>query len=104
LLQQGEVVCLFPEGGLTRSGELTKFRSGFEIACRQVAAENAVILPFYISGLWGSRFSRAEHRGKELTGGLARRKLEVAFGEPISKDSTAGEVKECVYQLSQQID
>ncbi|MFT4998178.1 MAG: acyl-[acyl-carrier-protein]-phospholipid O-acyltransferase [Flavobacteriales bacterium] len=104
LLQQGEVVCLFPEGGLTRSGELTKFRSGFEIACRQVTAETVVILPFYIKGLWGSRFSRSEHRGKELAGGLARRKLEVAFGKPINKDSTAEEVKQLVYQLSQQTD
>ena len=101
LLQQGEVVCLFPEGGHTRSGELTKFRSGFEIACRQVTDGNMVIMPFYLKGLWGSRLSRSKHRGKELAGGLLRRKLVVTFGQPIGKDSTAEQVKECVYQLSQ---
>ncbi len=54
MLNNGEVVCLFPEGRLTQNGQMSEFKQGFERAAENA---NAVILPFYITGLWGSRFS-----------------------------------------------
>jgi acyl-[acyl-carrier-protein]-phospholipid O-acyltransferase/long-chain-fatty-acid--[acyl-carrier-protein] ligase len=52
-LNSGEIVCLFPEGMISRNSQLGTFRSGFE---RAASEADAVILPFYLRGLWGSRF------------------------------------------------
>ena len=57
-LNAGDVVCLFPEGALTRDGQMGEFKRGFELAARKA---DATIVPFFINGLWGSRFSLA-HR------------------------------------------
>ncbi len=53
-LRDGEVVCLFPEGGISKDGSLKPFRPGFALMARQA---DAPVVPFYIDGLWGSIFS-----------------------------------------------
>ena len=53
-LRAGEVVCLFPEGGISKDGRLKPFRLGFALMARQA---DAPVVPFYIDGLWGSVFS-----------------------------------------------
>jgi 1-acyl-sn-glycerol-3-phosphate acyltransferase len=56
-LEAGEVVCLFPEGGLTTNGELGPFRPGVE---RIVARTPVPVVPMALVGLWGSFFSRKD--------------------------------------------
>ena len=53
-LQQGDVVCTFPEGQLTRTGGLNPLKRGFELVAKQAQCP---VLPVYIGGLWGSIFS-----------------------------------------------
>ena len=54
-LDAGEVVCIFPEGQITRSGELNPFRPGVE----KILDRNPVpVVPLALRGLWGSFFSR----------------------------------------------
>lgn len=53
-LQQGEVVCIFPEGGLTRTGQMQAFRPGFLSILKNTEAP---VIPVYLHGLWGSIFS-----------------------------------------------
>lgn len=54
-LRDGELVCIFPEGRLTRDGEIAAFRPGLS----RIAAETPVpVIPMAITGLWGSMFSR----------------------------------------------
>jgi len=96
-LKAGEVVCIFPEGAISRNGQLGDFKSGFE---KTVADVDGVILPFYIRGLWGSRFSRSSSFMKAKSGNGLRRDLIMAFGEPISIDSKADVVKRRVFDLS----
>lgn len=55
-LAAGEVVAIFPEGGLTRDGALAPFKRGIE---HIVAARPVPVVPVAIDGLWGSVFSRA---------------------------------------------
>jgi len=55
LLEQGELVCFFPEGELTRTGELNEFRPGVE---RIVEMRPVPVVPMALSGLWGTFFSR----------------------------------------------
>ncbi|OQX36232.1 MAG: acyl-[ACP]--phospholipid O-acyltransferase, partial [Candidatus Sedimenticola endophacoides] len=65
LLKAGEVVCLFPEGAISRTGHLGEFKKGYERAL-EVEGVDGVILPFYLRGLWGSRFSRSGTRLRTL--------------------------------------
>jgi len=53
-LAQGELVCIFPEGGLTRDGEIAPFRSGVETI---LARRPVPVVPIALRGLWGSVFS-----------------------------------------------
>jgi 1-acyl-sn-glycerol-3-phosphate acyltransferase len=54
-LKDGQLVCIFPEGEITRDGKLCPFRQGIERALE----ENPVpVIPITLDGLWGSFFSR----------------------------------------------
>ena len=53
-LESGRVVCIFPEGRLTRDGEIGEFRSG---AIRIIERTPVPVVPMALSGLWGSFFS-----------------------------------------------
>ena len=53
-LKAGEVVCIFPEGELTRTGTLLKLKKGFEIIARKGGVP---VMPVWLDQLWGSIFS-----------------------------------------------
>ncbi|HSB98071.1 MAG TPA: AMP-binding protein, partial [Spongiibacteraceae bacterium] len=99
LLQRGEVVCLFPEGAISRSGHLATFRAGYERACALVD-EAVVIVPFYLRGLWGSQFSRASAHLQMARDSGSQRDIIVAFGAPIAKDTKVDVLKRRVLDLS----
>ncbi|MEA3418705.1 MAG: acyl-[ACP]--phospholipid O-acyltransferase [Campylobacterota bacterium] len=96
LLKEGEVVCLFPEGTISRNGQLNSFKKGFE---KMVGESDAVITPFYLRGLWGDPLSRSSKRLKELRR-KRRNDVIIAFGKPMNIDSKAEEVKKKVFELS----
>jgi acyl-[acyl-carrier-protein]-phospholipid O-acyltransferase/long-chain-fatty-acid--[acyl-carrier-protein] ligase len=102
LLRDGAVVCLFPEGTISRSGHLATFRTGFERACAQLgeAAGEVVIVPFYLRGLWGSQFSRAGAPLKQARGNSLQRDIIVAFGAPLPSTTKADVLKRRVLDLS----
>ena len=54
-LADGQLVCIFPEGRITETGEMTGFRPGVE---RILAADPVPVVPMALNGLWGSFFSR----------------------------------------------
>jgi 1-acyl-sn-glycerol-3-phosphate acyltransferase len=56
-LEEGDVVCIFPEGKLTSTGEMNQFRPGVE---RIVARTPVPVIPMALRGLWGSFFSRKD--------------------------------------------
>ena len=56
-LAAGDLVGIFPEGQITRDGELQAFRPGIS---RILAACPAPVVPMALSGLWGSYFSRID--------------------------------------------
>ncbi|WP_419418741.1 MFS transporter [Legionella sp. D16C41] len=91
-LNAGEVIALFPEGQLTLDGELGKFHSGFE---RAALNTKALIIPFYLHGLWGSRTSRA----KKYIKSKCRGEVSVTFGSVMGINSKASEVKQQVNAL-----
>jgi 1-acyl-sn-glycerol-3-phosphate acyltransferase len=62
-LKEGEVVCIFPEGGLTPDGEIKEFKRGVELALER---DPVPVLPMALQGLWGSMFSRWDRHNKKL--------------------------------------
>ena len=93
-LNNGETVVLFPEGHLSRNGHLGTFQRGFEVATKEV--ENAVIIPFYLRGLWENNFSYASQKMKRKKS----KDITVNFSKTIDIHSTASEVKKSVFDLS----
>ncbi len=88
-LENGEVVCIFPEGKLTADGEMNDFRSGID---RILARTPAPVLPAAFHGLWGSFFSR--DRGKVL-GFLPKRfwsRIDLVVGDlvPVGQAESKG--------------
>jgi 1-acyl-sn-glycerol-3-phosphate acyltransferase len=61
-LKAGEIVCIFPEGKITDTGELGPFRPGLQRILEQAPVP---VVPMALSGLWGSFFSRSS-RGKAM--------------------------------------
>lgn len=58
-LEAGDIICIFPEGQLTYTGGLGRFKTGIEAIIRR----NPVpVYPIALTGLWGSMFSR-KYRG-----------------------------------------
>ncbi len=95
-LRNDEIVCIFAEGQITRTGQLLPFRRGLERIMRGV---DAPIIPVSLEGVWGSIFSF--DRGRFLWK-LPRRipyPVTVSFGRPMPPSTTAVEVRQVVQEL-----
>jgi acyl-[acyl-carrier-protein]-phospholipid O-acyltransferase/long-chain-fatty-acid--[acyl-carrier-protein] ligase len=53
-LEAGDIVCVFPEGQLSRLGVMNELRRGFELIARHGGCP---VIPLYVDGMWGSFFS-----------------------------------------------
>jgi acyl-[acyl-carrier-protein]-phospholipid O-acyltransferase/long-chain-fatty-acid--[acyl-carrier-protein] ligase len=82
-IQAGEIVCLFPEGELSRSGSLLRLRRGYEIIARQAEAP---VVPVYLDQLWGSIFSFQGGRFFTKWPRSIPYRVTVAFGQPLNAD------------------
>ncbi len=102
-LDNGEVVCIFAEGTISRNGQLNEFRPGYVKALGHCeAAEQVVIVPFYLRGLWGSRFSRSSSKLTQNRRRGLKRNIAVAFGAPLPASTAPAEVRLKVHALGQQ--
>src|SRR5215204_4154817 len=79
-IRAGEIVCLFPEGQLSRSGTLLRLQRGYELIARQA---EALVIPVWMDELWGSLFS---YKGGRFFTKWPREipfRVLVAFGRPL---------------------
>jgi 1-acyl-sn-glycerol-3-phosphate acyltransferase len=77
-LDAGELVCVFPEGGLTLDGEIAPFRPGVE---KILARRPVPVLPLALRGLWRSMWSRRDSRlGRARLPRRFRARIELAVG------------------------
>src|SRR5712691_8037022 len=95
----GEIVCLFPEGQLTRSGTLLRLRRGYELIARHA---NAPVVPVWLDQLWGSIFS---FQGGRFFTKLPKRipyRVMIAFGKPLNpEDADIATVREKLLKLGE---
>jgi 1-acyl-sn-glycerol-3-phosphate acyltransferase len=81
-LEEGELVCIFPEGKLTRDGEIDAFKSGVQ---HIVARTPVPVIPMALRGLWGSLLTRSDGNPFERSfrrGPWSR--LSLSVGEPLA--------------------
>ena len=57
VLSEGDLLCIFPEGGITRDGTLQEFKGG---VMKILERRPVPVVPIALQNLWGSYFSRIE--------------------------------------------
>jgi acyl-[acyl-carrier-protein]-phospholipid O-acyltransferase/long-chain-fatty-acid--[acyl-carrier-protein] ligase len=96
-LAQGDLVCIFAEGALTRTGFMLPFHRGFEQIVKRCPAP---IIPVCLDHVWGSIFSW--HGGKLFWKWPQKLPypVRVAFGQPMPPTATAVEVRQAIQKMS----
>ncbi len=95
-LEDGELVCIFPEGQMTRIGQMMPFRRGME---RILKGLQVPVIPMHIDGIWGSIFSFS---GGKFFWKRPRKipyPVRVTFGKPLPATVTSTEARQAVLEL-----
>ena len=97
-LDNGEIVCIFPEGQITRTGTLLPFRHGFE---RITKGRSAPIVPVHLDRVWGSIFS---FEGGRFLTKLPERipyPVTVSFGASLPPNTPAHQLRDAIRSLGE---
>ncbi len=98
-LEKGEVVCLFPEGALTRTATLQKLNRGYELIARKARVP---VMPIWLENVWGSVFS---YYGGHFFWKMPRvvpLRVWIYFSTPMTAaEATPEAVRRCLYNLSE---
>src|SRR6266436_6407247 len=98
-IAEGEIVCLFPEGQLERTGVLLRLQRGYELIARHA---NAQVVPVWLDQLWGSIFS---FQGGRFFTKFPKRfpyPVTIAFGKPLEpKIADVATVREELLKLGE---
>ncbi len=97
-LDEGELVCIFPEGQLTRTGLTNPFRRGMT---RIAKGRAAPIVPVHLDRLWGSIFSREGGRYVTKIPHRIPYRVTVSFGDPVASGTPLFEVRRAVLELGE---
>ena len=96
VIRSGEVMCIFAEGKITRTGELDEFHRGYERIMKDV---NAPIVPIALAGVWGSIFSFEGGKFFWKWPHKLPYKVTVHYGNPLPPTATPDEVRAAVEKL-----
>ncbi|MDP3980338.1 MAG: acyl-[ACP]--phospholipid O-acyltransferase, partial [Chlamydiota bacterium] len=96
-LNRGELVCIFAEGEITRTGNILKFNNGFEQVMKRTQAP---IIPVHLDRVWGSIFS---YKNKKFFYKVPEKipyPVTVSFGSEMPSTSKAIQVRQAISELS----
>src|SRR5881227_2277783 len=98
-IAEGEIVCVFPEGQLERTGVLLRLQRGYEVIARHAKAP---VVPVWLDQLWGSIFSFQGGKFFRKFPKRIRYPVAVAFGRPIdAKEADVATVREELLKLGE---
>ena len=95
-LNKGDVIGLFPEGTLTRTGQLQAFKPGLR---KFVQKTDSVIVPVWMDGMWGSIFSFSGGKFFFKWPTKFRRTLTLHIGEPLPRTTPLEHIRSKVHAL-----
>ena len=95
-MEDGAIVGIFPEGELTKNGNLMKFNRGFEKVARN---SHCPIIPAHIGNIWGSIFSFKNGKPRLRIPKQFPRPVTVRFGKPLPANTPADEVRRVIAEL-----
>jgi len=95
-LQNGEAVCIFAEGAISRTGNMHPFKRGFE---RIIEGLNVPVVPVHLDGLWGSVFSFKDGRFFLKWPQTIPYPVTLSFGDPLPTRASADHVRRAVMEL-----
>ncbi|WP_300667283.1 MFS transporter [Desulfoluna sp.] len=87
-LEAGEVICIFPEGKLTRTGEIDVFKSGIE---KIIERTPVPVVPTALKGLWGSFFSHKDGTALAKRPRRLYSKIHFTVGDPVAPEQATAE-------------
>jgi 1-acyl-sn-glycerol-3-phosphate acyltransferase len=91
-LADGGIVGIFPEGALTKDGEIAAFKSGVE---RILETRPVPVVPMALKGMWSSMWSRRDTRmGRMRVPRRFRANVEVVAGQPVDGAEADAEMLE----------
>ena len=95
-IRDGEIVCIFAEGQISRTGQMLPFRKGFERIMKDVEAP---IVPVQLDRLWGSIWSFAEGRFFWKRPRRIPYQITISFGRPLAHDADTIAVRDAIMEL-----
>lgn len=100
-LKHGELVCIFPEGSVTRTGHIHGFQRGVEriIEC----SPETPVIPVALDGLWGHPLSANGSRSLFNWLRNCRPEVIVSLGDPMYAPTSASEIRQRVLELSSEV-
>ncbi|HVK19628.1 MAG TPA: AMP-binding protein [Fimbriiglobus sp.] len=98
-LDEGRAVVVFPEGTLSRNGQMLPFGRGIERVLRKTK-QPVPVVPAYLDNLWGTAFSWERGRIFRKWPKAFRRRVAAYFGEPLPHTTTAAAARAAVQQCN----
>ncbi len=96
-VRAGELVCIFAEGQITRTGQMLPFKRGFERVMKDTGG--APIIPVYLDRAWGSVFSFSEGRFFWKLPNKMPYPITINFGTPLPANTPSFRVRQAVTEL-----
>jgi acyl-[acyl-carrier-protein]-phospholipid O-acyltransferase / long-chain-fatty-acid--[acyl-carrier-protein] ligase len=95
-LNKGELVCVFPEGGISRTGQIQGFKPG---VLKILKGTDVPVIPVYLDQLWGSIFSFERGRFFWKLPQRFRHPISIYFGPPVARRDDLHHIRQAVQHL-----
>jgi acyl-[acyl-carrier-protein]-phospholipid O-acyltransferase/long-chain-fatty-acid--[acyl-carrier-protein] ligase len=96
-LAAGDVIGIFSEGGISRTGQILGFKRGLEWILERVESP---IVPLHIDGMWGSPLSFSEGCYFTKWPRVFRRPVTLTYGEPLPIGTPSHEARLALQELT----
>jgi len=96
-LRNEELVCIFPEGKITKTGDINQFKNGIE---KIIEKDPVPVIPMALQGLWGSFFSHKDGSAFSKKPKRFWSKVTILAGQPVDANAvTASKLQNIVQTL-----
>lgn len=97
-VESGHIVCIFPEGELSRNGQLGGFKKGIEHLAKTI---NAPIIPMHMHNVIGTPLTikTGTNRKHGFTLKTLRRKIYITIGNPLNNIESAFKLRQLIKEL-----